>query len=140
MAYENGLPGVSAATSNLPVGSTNLGVPPTLPPITNSFSSDPDDRIKQDVGYDGMDNAAETDKFGASLAAIQTLSGFNSSAELNANFFKDPSSDDYNFFRDDDYDSGDKKTLDRYRFYNNSEGNSPTEKFTKTRTVEDILL
>ncbi len=133
MSYENGLPGVSASTSNLPVVSTNLGVTPTLPPITNSFSSDPDDRAKQDVGYDGIDNPAEVDKFGASLAAMQTLSGFNASAELNANFFKDPSSDDYNFFRDDDYDSGDKKTLDRYRFYNNSEGNSPTEEVYKNQ-------
>lgn len=127
MAYENGIPGNSSNTSNLPVVSTNIGVCPTLPPVTNSFSTDENDRAKQDVGYDGLDNPAEIDKFGASLAAMQSLSGFNSSAELNQKFLSDPSSDDYNFFRDDDYDSQDKKTLDRYRFYNNSQGNTPTQ-------------
>lgn len=130
MAYENGIPGVSANTSNLPVVETNLGVTPTLPPITNSFSSDEDDRAKQDVGYDGMDNDKEISKFGASLAALQALSGFNAAAELNANFLADPSSDDYNFFRDDDYDSNPdyKNTLKRYAKYNNTQGNSPTQK------------
>jgi cell surface protein SprA len=128
MSYENGIPGNSSNTANLPVVETNLGVTPTLPPITNSFSSDEDDRVKQDVGYDGMDDEKERDKFKTALAALQGLSGFNSGAELNQNFLNDPSSDDYNFFRDDDYDAGDKRTLDRYRYYNNSQGNSPTQK------------
>ena len=128
MAYENGIPGVSSNTSNLPVVSTNLGVCPTLPPITNSFSTDENDRVKQDVGYDGMDNEAEAGKFGAALAALQTVPNFSAGAELNTNFLNDPSSDDYNFFRDDRYDSQNKYTLDRYRYYNNSQGNTPTQK------------
>ncbi len=127
MAYENGIPGNSANTSNLPVVSTNLGVTPTLPPITNSFASDENDRVKQDVGYDGMDNEAENNKFGAALAAMQTLPGFDANSELNQRFFTDPSSDDYNFFRDDDFDNASLKTLDRYKYYNNTQGNSPTE-------------
>lgn len=127
MSYENGIPGTSAISNNLPVVSTNLAVCPTLPPITNSFSSDENDRPYQDVGYDGMDNNAEQSKFSSILSATASVPGFNAGAELNAQFLGDPSSDNYHFFRGGDYDQQDKRTLDRYRFYNNSEGNTPTQ-------------
>ena len=88
MSYENGIPGVSSSASNLPVVSTNLGVCPTLPPITNSFSSDENDRPYQDVGYDGMDNAAEGSKFGSSIAAMQGVLGFDAKRRIKCTVFK----------------------------------------------------
>jgi cell surface protein SprA len=129
MSYENGIPGVSSISSNLPVVETNLAKVPTLPPITNSFSTDESDRPYQDVGYDGFNNDGERVKFGAALAAIQTVPNFNPGASLNAQLLRDPSSDDYHFFRGDDYDSDPlyKNTLMRYSLYNNSDGNTPTE-------------
>ncbi|HWY12899.1 MAG TPA: cell surface protein SprA, partial [Bacteroidia bacterium] len=129
MSYENGIPGSSSNTSNLPTVTTQLGVCPTLPPITNSFSTDQNDRPFQDVGYDGMNDAAEQAKFAQAISNMQSVGSFNPGSPLNAAFLSDPSSDRYHFFRGDDYDQDPtyKNTLFRYSKYNNSEGNSPTE-------------
>lgn len=125
MSYENGIPGSSSISSNLPTVRTNVAVAPTLPPLVNAFSSDENDRAAQDVGYDGMDDNAEINKFGY----ILNTSGINYGAKLNQQFAADPSSDTYHFFRGDDYDGQTeyKNTLKRYGLYNNPEGNSPTE-------------
>ena len=39
---------------------------------------------------------------------------------------KDPSSDDYHYFRGSDYDRDTLDVLQRYKYYSRSEGNSPT--------------
>jgi cell surface protein SprA len=127
MGYENGIPGTSNLTNSLPTVTTQVAVAPTLPPITNSFSSDENDRLAQDVGYDGLSSPAEIDKFGYVLNDLNTVPGYNGGSKLNAQFLEDPSSDDYNFFRDDDYDANQDSTFVRYSKYNNPEGNSPTE-------------
>lgn len=123
MSYENGLPGPSASSSNLPTVRTNIAVVPTLPPLVNAFSVDPNDRASQDVGYDGMDNASEQQKFSYLMGSVP------SGQPLLDQFLADPSSDDYHFFRGDDYDGNAlyKNTLLRYSKYNNVQGNSPTE-------------
>ncbi len=123
MSYENGIPGQSNISNALPTVTTQIAVVPTLPPIANAFSSNENDRPYQDVGYDGMDDAAEKNKY-ATLTSLMTPS---SPDNLAAKFLNDPSSDSYHHFRGDDYDTGDKRTLDRYSKYNNPEGNSPTE-------------
>ncbi len=123
MSYENGIPGQSAASSANPTFSTNIALVPTLPPITNAFSSDVNDRPYQDVGYDGLDDAAEKTRFNSLI----TTAGLDANAKLNKQFLDDPSSDNYHFFRGDDYDSNKDSTLTRYSRYNNPEGNSPTE-------------
>lgn len=124
MSYENGLPGPpSSASSNLPTITTNVAIVPTLPPLVNAFSIDPNDRASQDVGYDGMDNNTEKTKFSYLLGTVPT------GQPLLDAFHDDPSSDDYHFFRGDDYDGNSlyKNTLMRYSKYNNAQGNSPTE-------------
>ncbi|MCX8144328.1 MAG: cell surface protein SprA [Bacteroidia bacterium] len=126
MSYENGLPGVSAATQNLPVSQSSLAIVPSVPPITNAFSSDPNDRTKQDVGYDGMDDGTEKQRYQYLLSQIQG-GGFNTSAPLIQEFLSDPASDNYHFFRGDDYDQQQLNTIYRYKKYNNPQGNSPTE-------------
>lgn len=125
MLYENGLP--SASNPNLTTVTSNVGRSPVISPISNSFVNDPADRPEQDVGYDGFDDAAEKTQFAAFWNNMQTL-------DQNAPFVKstvdDPSSDKYHFFRGTDYDglTGiDANTLNRYKKYNNPEGNSPTE-------------
>ena len=41
-------------------------------------------------------------------------------------FLNDPSADNYNYYRDDDYDQEELSIRDRYKNYNSPEGNSPT--------------
>ncbi len=126
MTYENGLPGPEgSATHDLPYNETGIAVVPSIPPTVNSFSSDNNDRPFQDVGYDGMNNTLEIATFSAAIADMQSVG--NGSSPQVQKFLADPSSDDYNFFRDDDYDAAEEKTIVRYSKYNNPEGNSPTE-------------
>ncbi|MGE0567170.1 MAG: cell surface protein SprA, partial [Bacteroidia bacterium] len=125
MTYENGLPGQSDNTKDLPVINTGVANVPSIPPTVNAFSQENADRPFQDVGYDGMSNSQEIGTFTAAIADAQQIGNPNSPAVQN--FLADPSSDDYNFFRDDDFDAKQAKTIERYSKYNNPEGNSPTE-------------
>lgn len=126
MTYENGLPGPSSYASNLTFEQTPLANVPLLPPVINSFSQENQDRQKQDVGYDGLDDEAERERFAKAVDDMRT-GAFDPAAI--AAFEADPSSDKYHFFRGDDYDAADVQanTLKRYSRYNNPEGNSPTE-------------
>lgn len=128
MCYENGLPGApSGSSSNLPTIETSVGKSPLISPVSNSFVNDVNDRPFQDVGYDGLSDSAEARKFAPFLSALAS-SGASGQAVIEVQ--NDPSSDKYHFFRGTDYDgltSTDGNTLYRYKKYNNSEGNSPTE-------------
>ena len=122
MSYENGLP-IDAANSTA-VSSTenNVAVIPVVSPIINAFSIDENARPFQDVGFDGMINSKEQNKFSNYLSWINTNVPSKSSE-----FGLDPSADDYHFYRGDDYDNQQLNTLERYRKFNGTEGNSPTE-------------
>ncbi len=135
MSYENGLPASSEATQNLPVSQSNIAIAPSVPPVTNAFSADPGDRAQQDVGYDGMDDDTEKQRYSYLLAQING-GGFNTSASLIQDFLNDPASDNYHFFRGDDYDQQQINTLYRYKKYNNPQGNSPTEEQYKNQNAE----
>jgi cell surface protein SprA len=128
MSYENGLPGNSTFSKDLIVEKTNLANVPILAPVINAFSQDDNDRPMQDVGYDGLSDAQERERFKDALDAVQN-GGFDMNAPAIREFLDDPSSDRYHFFRGDDYDAADVQanTLQRYSRYNNPEGNSPTE-------------
>jgi cell surface protein SprA len=124
MVYENGIPGVSDFSKTLPIDSNNVANIPLIPPTVNAFSQDNNDRPFQDVGYDGLSDDYEKHRFRAAIADMQAGS-FNQAAK--DAFANDPSSDKYNFFRDDRYDEAKASTIQRYAKYNNPEGNSPTE-------------
>lgn len=130
MCYENGLPGnPSGPNANLPTIESSLGKSPLISPISNSFLNDPAERPFQDVGYDGLSDTAEIRKFVSFVNDIQTYSQNAGAAAVRA-AVEDPSSDKYHFFRGSDYDGLDSdkgNTLNRYKKYNNPEGNSPTE-------------
>jgi len=129
MCYENGLPGKpTGSNGNLPTIESNIGRVPLISPISNSFVNDPDDRPFQDAGYDGLVDSAEARKFPAYMAALSAYQGNQYVDEA----INDPSSDNYHFFRGSDYDAipvSDTRanTLNRYKKYNNAQGNSPTE-------------
>jgi cell surface protein SprA len=126
MLYENGLPGNPTGTSgNLATTESNIGKTPLFSPINNSFVNNADDRPFQDAGYDGLVDSAEQRKF---LPFRTALSAAASGPYVQAVDI-DPSSDRYLHPKDPSYDglsTLEGNTLQRYKKYNNAEGNSPT--------------
>ena len=121
--FENGLP-VDGSDEN--VEFTAWGRVPTTQMIVPSFDNDNDARQHQDVGFDGLPDEREQSYFEDTyLTLLENQFGTSSGAYTKA--IADPSSDNYHYFRGSDYDEQDVKILDRYKFYNNSEGNSPTD-------------
>lgn len=120
--YENGL-----NTPNIPaaVDSTNTwGKTPVNPiQITQAFSNDPNDRAFQDVGFDGIDDAAERRKKGYVLQRLANNFGMNSLVYTNAE--KDLAGDNYLWYRSDSFNAAGTGILGRYKNHNNPQGNSP---------------
>ena len=114
--FENGLPG--PANPERRVDTTRWSVVPVAQQITQAFDNDVETRRIQDVGLDGLDNAAEQKKFSTFLQAIQQVNP--NAAEKVA---RDPSNDDYRYYRDNSF-GPDAGILQRYRDYNNPQGNS----------------
>ena len=144
-SFENGLP-ISNVVTN--VDTTIWGRVPSIQALVNAFDNTPGSRQYQDVGYDGLSNADERTFFDTTyLKKIAALYGVNSQAYQLA--LKDPSSDDFHYFRGTDYDNQSQYSsiLERYKNYAGVEGNSPAsdnspEKYPTMSTtlpnVEDI--
>lgn len=114
MFFENGLP---VPGSNAPVDTTNLGVVPRLRNITRSFDPNPENRARQDVGYDGLSDEQERIFFSDYLEEVQSLN-----AHAREEIEKDPSNDNYVSFRS--FPDGHDDVLERYEKANGYEGNS----------------
>ena len=125
-SFENGLP-TSAEVVN--VDTTIWGRVPTTQPIVNAFDNDAESRRFQDVGYDGLGSTHgiedEQSFFADYLQSIAERFGEGSEAYRRA--LADPSGDDFRYFRSSYYDDNDVKVTDRYKLYNNPEGNSPVD-------------
>ncbi len=138
-AFENGLPSSANVTN---VDTTSWGRIPILPRITDAFATEPANaRQFQDVGLDGLSDADENTFFSNYLQSIADAYGTGSKAYINA--VADPSGDDYKFFRDPSYDENKTGILDRYKKFNNQEGNSFSQGDLVTATelrpdMEDI--
>jgi cell surface protein SprA len=117
-SFENGLP-TSATVED--VDTTVWGRVPTNFSIVEAFDNDPNSRKYQDVGMDGLRNADEKLFFDSDY--IQQL---NTSSIAYQNAIKDPSADDFHYFRGSDFDAKSIAILDRYKNFNNTEGNSVT--------------
>lgn len=143
-AIENGIPvdGNSALLDTTIWGF----VPKTRPPVI-AFENDPAVRSQQDVGYDLMNDAQErTFTFNGSpnyLDRIITEFGPNSLAYLSAN--GDPSSDNFEYYRTSGLDNASADIQQRYKSFNNQEGNSNTDQVngvsafaTNQPNIEDI--
>ena len=117
--YENGLP-ADGNISLLPTTSYNTVVPLNQA-LIYAFDSTGEERTNQDVGFDGYNDAEEGVNF-------PTFNGLT-----------DPSADNYQYYL-----SGEGNVLDRYKLYNNVQGNSPdafsdTNRGSTTQPdVEDI--
>lgn len=100
----------------------------------NAFDLDPEARINQDVGIDGWSNAQELVAYANFVNWVQTNGTLSAAAK--AAILADPSSDDYNFYRDDDYDQQELSILERYKKYNGMEGNSPTQEMSNALNAD----
>jgi cell surface protein SprA len=99
--YENGLPAVNSTTPALPVA---WGKIPTSTSLIYAFDNDAANRAVQDLGYDGITDKLET--------AVYT----------NFDNPNDPANDNYQFFG-----TANGNILERYKNYNNPQGNSPVD-------------
>jgi len=102
--YENGLPENDLDTN---FESTIWGKIPTSQSLLYAFSDSDNERLAQDIGLDGINDEEEIQQFGTT-------------------FGLDPANDNYSYFRSSEYDSNDASVLTRYKRYNNTQGNSPT--------------
>ena len=113
--YENGLPEAGANTSTV---NTVWGKVPSSQSLIYAFDTNDANRNAQDVGFDGLNDADESGKF-------PTFAGQ-----------PDPSADNYQYFL-----NATGSIFDRYKNYNNLQGNSPIEVTDTNRgatTIPDV--
>ncbi|MEP1984731.1 MAG: cell surface protein SprA, partial [Maribacter dokdonensis] len=96
--YENGLPGVD---SNDFVFPTSWGEVPATQSLVYAFDADENNRVLQDIGFDGLDDAREVDIY-------------------TNNAGDDPALDNYVYYL-----NREGSILERYQDFNNPQGNSP---------------
>ncbi|MFH2095945.1 MAG: cell surface protein SprA [Bacteroidota bacterium] len=78
----------------------------------------------QDIGYDGLSDEEERLYFNFYISRL--AANFGSSSVACQNAMEDPSNDNYHYYRGTDYDNMELSILDRYRYYCNADGNSPS--------------
>ncbi len=119
--YENGL---RTPTNNAALDSSTVwGQTPSNPlQVTNAFSNEPSDRIFQDVGYDGLQDADERRKFKGYLDSL--AAHFGTASPVYQQALNDPSADNFRPYRDGTFTPA-NGILQRYRSINNPHGNSP---------------
>ncbi len=118
-SFEHGLP-TNGDYTNMDI--TTWGRVSKQQSLVKAFDNSAQSRIFQDIGLDGLNSADEKVFYKQFLASLLPLVDANAYAQAE----KDPSSDDFHYFRGTDYDQSKKDLLERYKFYSNVEGNSPT--------------
>ncbi len=127
-SFENGLPtniadSANPANTNNPWMATVWGHVPINPALVNAFDNDNTTRPFQDIGLDGLSDAQEKTFFANYVNLVHSAyPGSRADSAANA----DPSTDDFHYYRGDDYDSRHYPVIERYMMYNGLEGNSPT--------------
>ena len=123
--YENGMPENEQVVN---VDTTIWGRIPIMQDLVGTFSTNPDARQFQDIGYDGLRDSDERSFFESNyLSVIRSQYGEGSAAYQKA--LEDPSSDNYHHFRSSDWNNDElhSSIIERYKYYNGTEGNSPSE-------------
>ena len=139
--YENGMPVTDGQGGYM---ETQWGRVPTTMSLVYAFDNTSSNRSKQDVGLNGL-TSAEEQQFPTYMNYLADIQG-RVNADVYESIKADPAGDDYHYFRGDDYDAAGYSILDRYKRFNNTEGNSPSsegntnyDKSAKTTPdVEDI--
>ncbi len=128
LSYENGLPEVYE--DEVDIANTEYARVSTDAPINEAFSNEPGARANQDVGLDGVRNDLEAAFF------QDFVSGINSNAAISAQaketILSDPSADNFQYFLSDAFDARQATILERYKNFNNYEGNTPIAQINQT--------
>ncbi len=139
--YESGLP-VNDATS---YAETMWGRVPSEKSVVYSFSNETGARQKQDLGLNGLSDDDER-TYGVYADFLNSIKGTVSDSTYQA-IAKDPAADNYHYFRGSDYDNAKTPVIERYKYINNPQGNSPNSNesnetystaYKTTPDVEDI--
>lgn len=109
--FENGLPRDGDLNSRL-IEQTNWGYVTTQQFVNDAFDNSPEARVNQDVGFDGLRSDQEASFF----------ADYVNQAPVASN---DPSADDWHHFLEESFNATNAQILERYKNYNNPEGNSP---------------
>jgi len=133
LSFENGLPTTQQEQAS-EVDNTAWGVVPREPIVVNAFANDPNSRVEQDIGLDGLHDAREKTKYAGYLNQVSGLANF---AEINA----DPANDNFVFIDDPVFDNAaaNQGVLVRYSKFNNQEGNSPVNSNQSTAATGNRL-
>ena len=133
LSFENGLPTTQQEQAS-EVDNTAWGVVPREPIVVNAFANDPNSRVEQDIGLDGLNDAREKTKYAGYLNQVSGLANF---AEINA----DPANDNFVFIDDPVFDNAaaNQGVLVRYSKFNNQEGNSPVNSNQSTAATGNRL-
>ena len=135
--YENGLP---AQGNTYGYEETVWGRIPTTTSLVYAFDNNNDSRNQQDTGLDGLNSIDEAE----SPAYKEYLAALNGRVrpEVYDSIAADPAGDNYHYFRGGDYDAAKRSIIERYKYFNNTEGNSPSssgESFSSAaKTTPDI--
>jgi len=131
-SFENGMP-ASATFDPGDYDTTSWAAVPNQQVIVNAFDNNTSSREFQDIGLDGLDNDAEQQHFQSFLNWVNS-SGLTPAAKQK--LLDDPSGDYYNYYLDDDYDVSQLDIVERYKYYNGTEGNSPTSEMASAMNAE----
>lgn len=126
--FENGMP-INGDTTKL--DRTIWGRVPKERSIVYAFDKTSGTRRMQDVGLNGLSSEDERtfDTYRNYLSKIQTIV----TPDVFEKFNQDPAADNYHYYRGKDYDEQERSILERYKYINNTEGNSADTDETQTR-------
>ena len=124
---------------------TQWGKVPQQSMVTYAFATSSGSRAKQDVGLNGLTDDEEQ-TFESYQPFIETARA-KVEPQIFDSIYADPANDNYVYFRGDKWDRMQASILDRYKYINNPQGNSPDSEtrserydtsYKTTPDVEDI--
>ena len=119
--YENGLP---SSNNQYEFEETVWGRVPTNTSLVYAFDNNSESRDQQDTGLNGLSSADEAEH-PTYKAYLEALKG-RVRQEVYDSIAADPAGDSYHYFRGSDYDAAQRSIIERYKYFNNTEGNSPS--------------
>ncbi len=153
-SFEHGLPLSEVDRASL--DSTIWGYVPRTTSTTIAFSNESGARERQDVGLNGLSTAQE---FAYEFNGVRPYADYVTQLrqKLSPSVvqawqddpyspLRDPAGDNYHYYRGTDYDQVEVSILDRYKYVNGTEGNSPESSssdlygtaWTLTPDIEDV--
>ena len=120
--YENGLP---SSSNQFQYEETVWGRIPTNTSLVYAFDNNSGSRDQQDCGLNGLSSADEA-QHPTYKAYLDALQG-RVRQEVYDSIVADPAGDNYHYFRGSDYDAAQRGIIERYKYFNNTESNSPSD-------------